>query len=98
MREKEVVQIFKALSVGTRLQIVKMIKDRQLCVNAITARLSISQPAVSQHLNVLKRAGLVKREQYGSIVHYILDKERLEDFKRSVCKTLGSEFVLLEGE
>ena len=97
MTEPEIVQIFKALSTGTRLEILKLIKDRRLCVNAITAKLKISQPAVSQHLGILNKAGLVKRYQYGSVVHYTVDTERLEDFKRSVRDTLGSEFILLEG-
>lgn len=96
MSEDEIVMIFKALSVGTRLQILKLIKNKQLCVGAITAQLDVSQPAVSQHLSVLKEAGLVKRDPYGSIVHYVLDTKRLEDFKKSVYRILGKEFVLLE--
>jgi DNA-binding transcriptional ArsR family regulator len=96
MSEDEIVQIYKALSSETRLRILKLIKDRQLCVNAITARLEITQSAVSQHLSVLYKAGLVKRDQYGSIVHYLLNKERLDDFKKSVREVFGSEFVLLK--
>lgn len=96
MSEKEIVQIFKALSVDSRVQIVKLIKDGRLCVNAITAKLKISQPAVSQHLAVLKDAGLVKSERYGSIIHYSLDLNRLDDFKKSVAKHLGEAFILFK--
>lgn len=93
MTEEEIVQIYKAFSVRSRLKIVKLIKNKMLCVNAITRELNISQPAVSQHLSLLKRAGLVKNERYGTIVHYILNRERLEDFKKSVEHLLGKEFI-----
>ena len=96
MKEKDIVQIYKALSVDSRLQILKLIKDKKLCVNAITAKLDISQPAVSQHLSVLKEAGLVKSDRYGSIVHYTMDTSRLNDFKKSVRRLLGDEFIVLE--
>ena len=80
---------------NSRIQILKLIKDKQLCVNAITNKLSISQPAVSQHLSVLKEAGLVKSDRYGSIIHYSMDTKSLDDFKKSVQKYLGDEFILL---
>jgi DNA-binding transcriptional ArsR family regulator len=96
MSEEEMVQVFKALSAGTRLRILKLIRNRHLCVNAITAQLPVSQPAVSQHLSVLREAGLVRREQYGSIVHYALDRGRLEDFKRTVSRTLNGKSVIWE--
>jgi ArsR family transcriptional regulator len=93
MNEEEIVNIYKALSVKSRLQILKLIKDKELCVNAITARLEISQPAVSQHLSILKKAGLVKSSRYGSIIHYKMDKSRLDNFKKSVKKHFGDEFI-----
>ena len=93
MNEEEIVKIYKALSVKSRLRILKLIKDKELCVNAITARLEISQPAVSQHLSILKKAGLVKSSRYGSIIHYKMDTNRLDNFKKSVKKHLGNEFI-----
>jgi DNA-binding transcriptional ArsR family regulator len=93
MNEEEIVKIYKALSVKSRLRILKLIKDKELCVNAITARLDISQPAVSQHLSILKKAGLVKSSRYGSIIHYKMNKSRLDSFKKSVKKHFGDEFI-----
>ena len=95
MTEERIVKIYKALSVNSRIQILKLIKDKQMCVNAITNKLNISQPAVSQHLSVLKKAGLVKSDRYGSIIHYSVDTKNLGDFKKSVQKYLGDEFILL---
>lgn len=95
MTEEEMVKIFKALSVDSRVQILKLIKNKELCVNAITQKLNITQPAVSQHLSVLKEAGLVKSDRYGSIIHYSIDRNRLDEFKKSIKKYLGAEFILL---
>ncbi len=95
MTEKEIVKIYKALSVKSRLQILKLIKNHKLCVNAITRKLEISQPAVSQHLSILKETGLVKSERYGSIIHYKMNTKRFDNFKKSVRKCLGDEFILL---
>ena len=96
MKEEEIVKIYKALSVKSRLRILKLIKNKELCVNAITQRLEISQPAVSQHLSILKKTGLVKSSRYGSIIHYKMNKNRLDNFKKSVKKHLGAEFILLK--
>ena len=77
-------QLHKALSVPVRLEILKLIAGRSLCVNAITGFLEISQPAVSQHLAILRYAGLVVGEKHGYRVHYRLNKEKLEEFRRTV--------------
>jgi len=53
MTENELADISKALSVPSRIKILKLISGKQLCVNAITRFLDISQPAVSQHLAIL---------------------------------------------
>lgn len=95
MTEEEIVKIYKALSVKSRLQILKLIKNQKLCVNAITKKLEISQPAVSQHLSVLKEAGLVESDRYGSIIHYKMNTRNLHNFKKSIRKHLGDEFILL---
>ena len=96
MTSQEMAKIFKALSSESRIRILELIRDRKLCVNAITQKLDITQPAVSQHLAILKDTGLVKSDRYGSIIHYQLDNSRLQDFKASVQKHLGDEFVVMK--
>ena len=80
----ELAQIHKALSVPVRLKILELVGERSLCVNAITRCLEISQPAVSQHLAVLKHAGLVSSTKHGYMVHYALDRERLQEFRQAL--------------
>ncbi len=91
MNFDELAQLHKAVSVPVRLQILKLISGRSLCVNAITGFLEISQPAVSQHLAILRYAGLVVGEKSGYRVHYRLNSERLEEFRRTISTFPGEE-------
>ena len=61
---------FKALASDARLEILSLLTEGTLCVNALVARLDISQPAVSQHLRVLKEAGLIQPVKQANFVHY----------------------------
>ncbi len=83
--------VLKALSSPSRLRIVRLLRERSLCVNALTARLSISQPAVSQHLAILKEAGLVVDQRRGTKVHYLLDSSRLEEVQNAVTSIVTDE-------
>jgi ArsR family transcriptional regulator len=84
MNEEELARLHKALSVPVRLKIVRLIAGRPLCVNAITRFLQISQPAVSQHLAVLRQADLVRGEKRGYMVHYTLNRVRLQELRHAV--------------
>jgi len=80
------VTVLKALSSEPRLKIFRLLRDRPLCVNAITARLDMTQSAVSQHLRILKEAGLVKADKRGYWVHYSIDRGALARYGASVGK------------
>ncbi|MCP4163737.1 MAG: winged helix-turn-helix transcriptional regulator [Deltaproteobacteria bacterium] len=89
--------IFKALSDETRLKIIKIMAARgnNLCVGAIASMLGVSQPAVSQHLKVLKNAGLVEANRDGFHVHYTIVGDSLKSYGidiKSLLKTFGAEF------
>ncbi|HEY3820331.1 MAG TPA: metalloregulator ArsR/SmtB family transcription factor [Polyangiaceae bacterium] len=64
-------QVFKSLADPTRLALLeRLIRDGEQSVVALTARASVSQPAVSKHLAVLKRAGLVRDRRDGRETRY----------------------------
>ena len=98
--EKQV-ELFKALSDPTRLRLVKLLNDCQpgvceggaLCVNALAHRLGVTQSAVSQHLRILRQAGLVHGARRGSFMHYSLDPDGLEKYRAALRETLGENFV-----
>ena len=85
---EELTAIFKALSDGTRLRIVKLLERGELCVCDIVAALDLVQPKVSFHLSTLKQAGLIKDRKQGKWIHYSLNEADL--FKRmlmvSICE------------
>ncbi len=85
---EEITKIFKALSDPTRFKIFLLLNDRVSCVNALVNFLQISQPAVSQHLKILREAGLVKIEKKGYWVHYSSDKKKIEKFLKDFPATL----------
>ena len=97
----KIVEIFKALSDPTRLRLVKLLNDCQpgickggpLCVNALAHQLGVTQSAVSQHLRILKQAGLVSGERKGSFMHYSLDPKGLKKYQTALRETLGQDFV-----
>jgi ArsR family transcriptional regulator len=89
MRSKSPAELFKILSVETRLEIIEMLKQGPLCVCEIADRLDVTQSAVSQHLRLLKAAGLVHSERRGYWIHYSLNPDELECCCREVervCK------------
>lgn len=63
--------IFKTLADPTRRAIYeRLCRDGELTVGALTAQARVSQPAVSKHLGLLKRAGLVLDRPEGRQTHY----------------------------
>ena len=95
---EELAETFKALSDPTRLRLVKLLAEGggALCVNALARRLGVTQSAASQHLRVLRHAGLVRGERRGTFVHYMLDGEGLEGHKARLQETLGEGFVAVK--
>ncbi|RJP76894.1 MAG: ArsR family transcriptional regulator [Candidatus Zixiibacteriota bacterium] len=72
--------MFKALADETRQQILRFLKDGPLNVGEIVERTTLSQPTISHHLGILKRAGVVVTQRRGKQIYYALccGPERLE--------------------
>ncbi|MFZ5800412.1 MAG: ArsR/SmtB family transcription factor [Candidatus Omnitrophota bacterium] len=75
---KDAADLFKILSVNKRIEIIEQLKKGPMCVNSLADLLTVSPSAVSQHLRVLKSAGLVQDERKGYWIHYSLNKDALE--------------------
>ena len=73
---EELALIFKMLSVGARVRIIQLLKRRSMCVTALASQLGITHAATSQHLRVLRDAGLVKFQKRGFHVYYQPDKQK----------------------
>ena len=86
---QELARLFKVLSVDARVRIVQMLKERDLCVNALASRLGISAAAVSQHLRVLRDARLVEAQKRGYYVHYRVNEATLGKWQALAHRLLG---------
>ncbi len=62
--------LLKALADDNRLRMVALLASGELCVCHIASALNLSQPNASQHLTVLKNAGVVESERRGSWIYY----------------------------
>ncbi len=73
-------EIFKVLSVETRVRIIELLKSRGTAgAKEISAALGITTAAVSQHLKILKHAGLVRSERQGYWIPYAIDEKAMEN-------------------
>ena len=72
-------KILKALCEPKRFLLLQLMSDRGYCVRALARKSQLSESAVSQHLKVLREAGLVYGVKRGYYTHYGLDKDVLAD-------------------
>ena len=98
---KQSAERFKVLAAGARLAIIEFLKQGPKKVSEICEALDASQPAVSQHLKILKAAGLFADEKNGYWVSYSLNRARLLDYKRElngVCQCNSDSEELAQPE
>lgn len=71
----EVQNIFKALSNTTRLQIIDMLSNKEMCACDLLDGLSISQPTLSHHMKVLTETGLVLGRKEATWMYYSINRQ-----------------------
>lgn len=69
---REASDIFQVLSDPTRIKILHLLTDQELCVHDLTKILDVSQSSVSHHLKLLRMQRLVKTRREGRAVYYSL--------------------------
>ncbi|WP_409293753.1 autorepressor SdpR family transcription factor [Peribacillus sp. SCS-26] len=72
-------EAFKALSDPTRRKILDLLKEKDLAAGEISDHFNMSKPSISQHLKILKHAGLVQDEKKGQYVLYSLNTTVFQD-------------------
>src|SRR2546428_6389188 len=68
----DIENLFKALADRTRLRLISLIGDSEVCVCFLVAILKTSQPKISRHLAYLRRAQIVAARREGKWMHYRL--------------------------
>ena len=82
----DLIRVLKALADPTRVQILTLLADGDLCVGALAKRLGVTDSAVSQHLRILREAGLVDGEKRGYWVHYAVQRQRVRQAAAEVAQ------------
>jgi len=88
LRIKRLEQAFFGLADKTRLMILELLADEELCSCEITVALDLTEPTTSHHLGILERAGLVASRRDGKWIFY-----RLADPNAKALLLKGSALV-----
>ncbi len=86
----DLIQLMKALADETRMRILNILKDEELCVCEIEAVLDITQSNTSRHLNRLTNAKILDNYKVGNYVYYKIDKDvikKISIYKRNYRRT-----------
>jgi DNA-binding transcriptional ArsR family regulator len=70
---EEIAATFRALADSTRARIVHLLAERPLCVGDLAQLVGVSEPAVSQHLRLLRSLRIVRGRREGKMVFYTLE-------------------------
>ena len=71
-------KVLKAIGDPKRFQLLQLMSQRGYCVGALACESELSESSVSQHLKILREAGLVVGVKRGYYTHYCVDKEALQ--------------------
>ena len=72
-------EVFKALADPTRRRILDLLREQDLTAGEIADHFEMSKPSISNHLKILKSAGLVLDEKQGQFITYSLNSTVLQD-------------------
>lgn len=82
--------VLRALNHKLRQQMVKMLDEKQrMTVTEIYVSLRLEQSVTSQHLAILRRAGILKTEREGKFIYYYVNYDRLEQINKMIGELLA---------
>lgn len=75
--QTDAAQTVHILTDPTRFRLLQLLLEHHYCVRALAKKMGISEPAVSQHMRILKKCGVVYGVKIGCHTHYRIDQERV---------------------
>ena len=82
----DISELFKIFGDSTRIKIINILIDQELCVNEISNLVSVSQSAVSHQLRILKSSKLVKYRKDGNNIYYSLADDHVKKIFMLGCE------------
>jgi ArsR family transcriptional regulator, virulence genes transcriptional regulator len=89
-RAGEAARFLKVLANDSRLMVLCSLNEGELSVGELQQRVPLSQSALSQHLAVLRREGLVATRREAQTIHYRIADPRVHELMPTVCNLFGS--------
>ncbi len=84
-------RFLKVLANDSRLMVLCSLHEGELCVGELQARTPLSQSALSQHLQVLRREGLVTTRREAQTIYYRIADPRVRALMPQVCALFGGQ-------
>ena len=85
----DLAELFKIFGDSTRIKIINILFEEELCVNDISKKINVSQSAVSHQLRILKSSKLVKYRKDGNMIYYSLDDEHIKKIFELGCEHIN---------
>ncbi len=82
-------ELFKIFGDSTRVKIINVLLDNELCVNDISEKIKVSQSAVSHQLRILKDSKLVKYRKDKNLTYYFLADDHVEKIFKMGCEHIN---------
>lgn len=87
---KKAALVLRALNHKLRQQLIKLIdEEKKITVTEIYVRLRLEQSVASQHLAILRKAGIVNTERDGKFIFYTVNYKRIDDISQFVKDLVG---------
>jgi len=84
-------EMCKVFSNSTRLEILNLLRDKELSVTELTEKTKLSQANVSQHLSIMRSKGIVTSDRKGKSVHYRLTNPKITKAFDIIREVLAEE-------
>ena len=85
----DISELFKIFGDSTRIKIINVLIDSELCVGDISNMINVSQSAVSHQLRILKASKLVKFKKVGNMIYYALDDDHVKKIFELGCEHIN---------
>ncbi len=77
-------KVLKAIADETRMNILKLLLRHNYCVRALANELKLTEATISQHLKILREAGLLVGEKRGYFMHYTVERPVLHELAKEI--------------
>ncbi len=87
-------EILHVITEPTKFQILGLLMQHNYCVHALSKKIGISEPAISQQLHILKKNGIISGKKIGYQIHYQINMKLIENAINELLSHLANQKAL----